>query len=83
MTTEEPSRGHSPPVRQLADQLHLIGPGWHPLLLRLHEQLLVLDPGYQVDELKEKLGAARIRITGTKAACAEVQARVTACPQAA
>ncbi|MET9046038.1 hypothetical protein ABZX34_24840 [Streptomyces sp. NPDC004362] len=48
------------------------------MLLWLHEQLLALDPGYQVDVLKEKLGAARIRITGTAAACAEVQARVTA-----
>ncbi|MGW9031152.1 hypothetical protein ACWGQ5_45335 [Streptomyces sp. NPDC055722] len=46
------------------DQLYLVGPGWHPLLLRLHEQLLALDPGYQVDDLREKLGAARIRITG-------------------
>ncbi|MET8631761.1 hypothetical protein [Streptomyces sp. NPDC004680] len=48
------------------------------MLLRLHEQLLGLDPGYQLDDLKEKLGIARIRITGTTAlAYIEMQTLVT------
>ncbi|MGW5063848.1 hypothetical protein ACWEQ2_42415 [Streptomyces sp. NPDC004096] len=65
MSTEEPSVGHGPPARQLPGQLRAVGPGWHSLILRLHEQLLFVDPDYQVDDLKEKLGAARIRITST------------------
>ncbi|MGW2937498.1 hypothetical protein ACWDA7_38070 [Streptomyces sp. NPDC001156] len=79
MSAEGLQAGHGPPARQLPDQLSAVGPGWHPLLLRLHEQLLALDPGYQVDDLREKLGAARIRITGTTVpARAETRALVTA-----
>lgn len=72
------ARNHSS-ARQLPDQLSAVGPGWHSLLLRLHEQLLDLDPGYRVDDLKEKLGAARIRITATSAMTrTEAQALVAA-----
>jgi len=67
MATEDPQGRHPLSARQLPDHLSAVGPGWHPLLLRLHEQLLDLDAGYHVDDLKEKLGAARIRITGTTA----------------
>jgi hypothetical protein len=67
MSAEGLQAGHGPPARQLPDQLRAVGPGWHPLLLRLHEHLLALDPGYQLDDLKEKLGAVRIRITDTSA----------------
>ncbi|MFE6892024.1 hypothetical protein [Streptomyces sp. NPDC057694] len=41
-----------------------VGPGWHRLLGDLHEQLQAQDPGYQVGDLKEKLGAVRIQIIG-------------------
>ncbi|MET8646424.1 hypothetical protein [Streptomyces sp. NPDC004675] len=79
MSAEGLHTQHGPPARQLPDQLGAVGPGWRPLLLQLHEQLLVLDPGYQLDDLKEKLGAVRIRITSTTApAPAEMRALVTA-----
>ncbi|MFJ8608057.1 hypothetical protein ACIRH0_12760 [Streptomyces sp. NPDC093675] len=79
MSTQDPHAGNGPTAQQLPDRLHAVGPGWHPLLLRLHEELLALDPGYQVDDLKEKLGGARIRIaTASAAACAEMRARVGA-----
>ncbi|MEU5380538.1 hypothetical protein ABZ359_34335 [Streptomyces sp. NPDC005968] len=67
MAMKDPQDRHHFPARQLPDQLNAVGPGWHPLLLQLHEQLLGLDPGYQLDDLKEKLGIARIRIAGTTA----------------
>ncbi|MEV5477388.1 hypothetical protein AB0L66_34330 [Streptomyces sp. NPDC052207] len=79
MAMEDPQGRHHFPARQLPDQLSAVGPGWHALLLRLHEQLLDLAPGYQLDDLKEKLGAARIRITGATAlAHTEMQILVAA-----
>jgi len=47
---------------QLPDRLRAVGPGWHPLLLRLHAQLLAWDADYRVENLKEKLGAVRVHI---------------------
>ncbi|MFE6554239.1 hypothetical protein ACFVHS_38470 [Streptomyces sp. NPDC057746] len=79
MATEDPHGRHPLSARQLPDQLSAVGPGWHPLLLRLHEQLLDLDPDYQLDDLKEKLGTARIRITGSMGlAYTEMQTPVAA-----
>ncbi|MFI6567066.1 hypothetical protein [Streptomyces sp. NPDC050534] len=49
-------------ARQLPDRLHAVGPGWHPLLLRLHTQLLAWDADYRVEDLKEKFGALRVHI---------------------
>ncbi|MFF5499474.1 hypothetical protein [Streptomyces aquilus] len=67
-----------PPRRQLPDRLHVIGPGWHPVLLRLHERLLSLEPGYQLEDLKEKLGGVRIHVTATSAiALAEMRGVLT------
>ncbi|WP_329343735.1 hypothetical protein OG252_45475 [Streptomyces sp. NBC_01352] len=52
-----------PPRRQLPDRLRAVGLGWHPLLLRLHERLLTLEPGYRIEDMKEKLGGVRIHVT--------------------
>ncbi|MGV9847478.1 hypothetical protein ACWDWU_01550 [Streptomyces sp. NPDC003442] len=54
---EGSGRLEHPRTEQLPDRLRTVGPDWHPLLLRLHEQLLAIDPGYEVDDLKENLGA--------------------------
>ncbi|MCQ4202699.1 hypothetical protein M4J06_007217 [Streptomyces coelicoflavus] len=74
---EEHVQGHhiasELPARQLPDRLRTVGPGWHVLLLRLHTQLLVLEPDYRIHDLKEKLGAVRIRITS---ACAPVRPEI-------
>lgn len=51
-----------PRPRQLPERLSDVGPGWRPLLLRLHAQLRARDAEYQVEDLKEKLGALRVRI---------------------
>lgn len=59
--------GSELPVRQLPDRLRAVGPGWHTLLLRLHTQLLALEPDYRIYDLKEKLGAVRIHITASSA----------------
>jgi hypothetical protein len=56
--------GSGQPAWQVLDRLRTVGPGWHPLLLRLHEQIVTIDPGYRIDDLKEKLGAVRVRISG-------------------
>jgi hypothetical protein len=62
MHDHQAGRGHA---RQLPDRLTAVGPGWHPLLLRLHTQLLALDADYQVEDLKEKFGAVRVHIATT------------------
>lgn len=36
-----------------------VGPGWHPLLMKLHHQLMAIDPGYNVGQIKEKFGGLR------------------------
>ncbi|MFI1199764.1 hypothetical protein ACH4VR_09945 [Streptomyces sp. NPDC020883] len=48
--------------QQIPDHLSVVGPGWRPLLMRLHEQLLALAPDYRVDELTPKLGGLRIYV---------------------
>jgi hypothetical protein len=45
---------------QIPDHLNFVGRGWHPLLLRLHEQLLAVSPGYSLRQVKEKYGTLRI-----------------------
>ena len=47
---------------QIPDHLDFVGPGWHPLLLNLHEQLLAVSPGYSVQQVKEKYGGLRVQL---------------------
>ncbi|MGW3289437.1 hypothetical protein ACWDR3_32840 [Streptomyces sp. NPDC001002] len=56
------------PGRQLPDRLRAVGPGWHPLLLQLHGQLLTHVSDYWVEDVKEKLGTARIHLAPAEAA---------------
>ena len=37
-------------------------PGWWPLLVEAHERISRIDPGYQVDQFKEKFGGLRLYI---------------------
>ncbi|MEV5890252.1 hypothetical protein [Nonomuraea fuscirosea] len=39
-----------------------VGRGWHPLLQRLHSDLLAVDPGYRVTQVKEKYGELRVSL---------------------
>ncbi|MFF7166940.1 hypothetical protein ACFZBP_37105 [Streptomyces sp. NPDC008086] len=50
-----------------SDRLHAVGPGWHPLLLRLHERLLAVGSDYRIEDLKEKLGEVRTHVTAPSA----------------
>jgi hypothetical protein len=36
------------------------GPGWRPILERLHDRLLAVDPRYRLHQVKEKMGILRI-----------------------
>lgn len=45
---------------QIPDNVDAVGRGWHPLLMRLHERLLAVSPGYSVRQVKEKYGTLRI-----------------------
>jgi hypothetical protein len=47
---------------QIPDHLDFVGRGWHPLLTRLHEQLLAVSPTYSVQQVKEKYGTLRIQL---------------------
>uniref|UniRef100_A0AAU1I950 Uncharacterized protein n=1 Tax=Streptomyces sp. NBC_00180 TaxID=2903632 RepID=A0AAU1I950_9ACTN len=48
--------------QQIPDRLAVVGPGWHPILLRLHEELLALAPNYRLDEITPRLGGLRIYV---------------------
>ncbi len=48
--------------QQIPDCLSTVGPGWRPLLMRLHDQLLALAPDYRLEELTPRLGGLRIYV---------------------
>ena len=48
---------------QLPDQVNDVGPGWRPLLLDLHTQLIEIDPEYEALQSKEKFGILRVYIS--------------------
>lgn len=47
---------------QIPAFLDEVGRGWHPLLQRLHSDLLAVDPGYRVNQVKEKYGELRVSL---------------------
>lgn len=47
-------------TEQLPDHLECVGPGWHPILQRLHDQILAIDSTYEVVQVKEKFGGLRV-----------------------
>lgn len=47
---------------QIPSRLTHVGPGWHPLLRRLHERLLALAADYRLEEFTPKLGGLRIYV---------------------
>lgn len=46
-------------MTQIPDWLDHVGPGWHPILTQLHVDVVALDPGYEVRQVKEKFGGLR------------------------
>ncbi|MFE4336730.1 hypothetical protein ACFRQM_47595 [Streptomyces sp. NPDC056831] len=48
--------------RQIPARLPDVGPGWHSLLERLHQDLLGLAPDYQLDSLARRFGGLRIHL---------------------
>ncbi|WP_128977527.1 TraR/DksA family transcriptional regulator [Streptomyces roseicoloratus] len=47
---------------QIPGRLSDVGPGWHPLLRSLHDQLAALAPDYRLEELTVKLGGLRLYV---------------------
>ena len=45
---------------QIPEWLDSVGPGWRPLLLDLHRELLAVVPDYRVSQVKEKFGLLRV-----------------------
>ncbi|MFE2313858.1 hypothetical protein ACFXC8_11810 [Streptomyces sp. NPDC059441] len=70
--------GGEQPFWQLPDRLRAVGPRWHPPLLQLHEQILALDPGYGIEDLKEKFGAVRIQVTASAPRRSRIRSLLTA-----
>ena len=48
---------------QIPDYLNDVGPGWRPLLLDLHEQLIEAGFSYELLQQKEKWGILRVYIS--------------------
>lgn len=48
--------------KHIPDHLDFVGSGWHPLLLRLHGQLMDVSPTYSVQQVKEKYGVLRVHL---------------------
>jgi hypothetical protein len=67
-------------MSQIPEHLEDVGPGWHPILTRLHGQLSAVAPGYRVEQVKEKFGGLRVYLdygdpterTAAEAACIEL-----------
>lgn len=47
---------------QIPRLLRGVGPGWHAVLYRLHDQLVALCPGYRALGVKEKFGSLRVQV---------------------
>lgn len=47
-------------MTKLIEHFDDVGPGWKPLLERLHGDVSAFVPDYQVEQVKEKFGALRI-----------------------
>ncbi|OLT22096.1 hypothetical protein BJF79_15135 [Actinomadura sp. CNU-125] len=58
--TSDPAVSDQRAPQQIPDHLDAVGPGWHPLLGRLHEELLGVSPTYGVQQVKEKYGLLRV-----------------------
>lgn len=43
-----------------------VGSGWWPLIEQLHQDILTIDPDYQLDQAKEKLGLLRFYASSNK-----------------
>lgn len=58
------SRFYNPHVfKQIPCRLYEVGEGWHPILARLHEQVVTLVPDYTVFQVKEKFGGLRVGLS--------------------
>lgn len=53
-------------IRSFETQRRNVGDGWQPIIEKLHSQLLDLDPGYQILQIKEKFGGLRYYFSGSK-----------------
>jgi hypothetical protein len=47
-------------ARQIPAQVHTVGPGWVPLLARLHADLSALASDYQIEDLGAEFGRLRL-----------------------
>lgn len=50
-------------AEQIPCRAHAVGEGWHPILAKLHKQVMALVPDYAVFQVKEKFGGLRIELT--------------------
>lgn len=47
--------------RYVPEKPHRIecGPGWYPLIISIHQELIKIDPNYKILQIKEKFGGLR------------------------
>lgn len=45
---------------QIPEHFGAVGVGWRPILERLHQRVLAVDPSYSVVQVKEKFGGLRV-----------------------
>lgn len=50
----------NPFSRQLPDHFGDVGMGWTPIMQRLHQRLVAIDPNYSVDRVREKFGGLHV-----------------------
>ncbi|MEU0950011.1 hypothetical protein ABZ379_46275 [Streptomyces canus] len=62
------------PVVQIPHLVKAVGPGWHAVLNRLHEQLAARRPTYRATGVKEKFGGLRIPVDAGERAAREAAA---------
>lgn len=52
-------RDHNGKLVSEEERHYPVGNGWVPLVLELHEKLVAINPGYEIDQIKEKFGGLR------------------------
>jgi hypothetical protein len=50
--------------------------GWHPIVIKLHEDILKIDPSYTLTQIKEKFGTLRYYIMTESPAVGRIYALI-------
>jgi hypothetical protein len=61
-------------VSQIPEHTNHVGPGWKSILDQLHTDVVAMDPGYEVSQVKQKFAGLRVYLTYSDQAKGNIEA---------